>query len=791
MLHNYLKIALRNLQRQRVYSFINIVGLAIGMGSAMLILLWVRDELGYDRFHKNRQDLYRVVAEWKEQSEKWAKTPGPLAAAAKAEIPEVVNAARVHRRPRMVIRQGGQAFYEEGDVRADPALFEMFAFPFITGGPEAVESGIVITRKTARKYFGDEEPVGKSLNINNWYDIAITGVIADLPHNSYLQFDFVSELESLTNFWAGGFTWGNFVHETYVQLQPGADAEVVGKKITQLLIKNAPVLSAHLTKLYLQPMTDAYLSSDIGGNQFAVGDRKYVYIFSVVAGFVLLIACINFMNLATARSLKRAKEVGLRKVIGSSRAQLIKQFLGESLFLTFFAAILAALLVEVLLPWFNHLSGKSLALDYTNLRLLLGLATIVVGTGGLAGSYPALYLSAFAPIRVLKGGTPILSESGRGSFRKALVVAQFALSIMLLICTSVIYKQVQFLTHKKLGFDKENVIFMPAKANLGEQYHAVKQQLLQHPEILDVTVQGCVPTNTIDTRLVSWQGMDPQRQFPVEINAVDYNYVDVLNLELAAGRNFASAFFTDAAGAFIVNEAAATMMELEDPVGEEIRVGERKGTIVGVLKNVHFKSLHQKIEPQIFHVLTDYNSELLDLFGIVLIKVRGGAISPALAAIENVWQQVNPNYPFECHFLDQTYDNLYNSEKRTSAIFNYFALLAVVISCLGLFGLASFMTENRTREIGIRKVLGASVSKIVILLTSDFSKWVLLANVFAWPVAWFAMRRWLEDFAYRTEVGWWMFALAGGAGLSIALLTVSTQAIRAAVANPVASLRYE
>jgi predicted permease len=790
MLKNYLKIALRNLRRHKGFSFINLSGLALGMACALLISFWVRDELSYDRFHENADDLYRVVVEWKENSALWAKTPGPLAAAMKAEIPEVVSAARIHKRPKLVMRYGEKAFYEEAKLRVDPEIFEIFSFPFAKGSRESWSAGIVLTESMARKYFGDEEPVGKTLNINNWFDVPVAGVLRDLPRNSYIQFDCALQLEPLKRFWPGGFTWGNFAHETFVQLREGADPQAVSVKIEALLRKSSPQISPYLNKLYLQPLTDVYLTANIGGGQFANGDRKYVYIFSVVAFFVLLIACINFMNLSTARALNRAKEIGVRKVAGSSRAQLLKQFLGEAVLHTAFAALFALLLVEIFLPAFNQLAGKQLTLTYSEPRLLLGLLLITLVTGVIAGSYPAVYLSSFKPIAVLKGGA--FEKSGkRTGLRSALVVLQFALSILLMIGTLVIHRQLRFMTHAKLGFDKDNVIYVPAKENFGAQYEAVRQELLQYPEILGVAANGSVPTNTVNTNTLVWEGKPRDREYPIEVNAVDYDYFDLLNVQFVAGRNFSRQHAIDATTAFILNEEAAQLLGVDSPVGKGIRVGQKAGTIIGVAQNAHFKSMRQKIPPQVFHVLADYHSELVELFGIVMVKVRGNDIPQALARIEAVWKKVNPNFPFEYHFLDETYDRLYNQEQRTSVLFNYFTILAMAVSCLGLFGLAAFVAENRTKEIGIRKVLGASAAGIVGLLSKDFVKLVLYANLLAWPIAYFAAHQWLADFAYRIDLGFWIFALAGGVALLIALLTVSTQAIKAALANPVEALRYE
>ncbi len=793
MFKNYLTIAVRNLLKHKGHSFINITGLAVGMACAMIILFWVQDELSYDRFHENAPNIYRVVVEWKENSTKWAKTPGLLAAALKEEIPEIVNTARVHKRPRVSMRYGEKAFYEENKFRADPELFEMFDFPFVKGSRENWTQGILITESMARKYFGDEEPLGKTLNVNNWFDIPVTGVIRDVPRNSYMQFDCLIQLESLKTFWPGGFNWGNFAHETFVQLQKDADLEAVSSKITNLLFGKYPPIAPYINKIYLQPLTEVYLTTGIGGGQFVNSDRKYIYIFSATAFFVLLIACINFMNLSTARSLTRAKEVGLRKVIGSSRGQLMKQFLGESILLAFVAAVLAMFLVELLMPLFNQVAGKNLRLEYFDVNLLVGLTALTLITGFIAGSYPAIYLSSFKPAAILKGAvfSSFEKSSQRAGVRRALVVMQFALSIMLIAGAIVINRQLDFMAHKKLGFDKDNVVYVPAKANFGAQYQSVKQELLQRPEIVSVAANGCLPTTTINTSQVFWEGKPPSLDFPIETIAIDHDYFELLGMEMSEGRSFSREHATDALSAFIINEEAAKTMGMQSPVGKEIQVGQMKGKIIGVAKDAYFKSLRQKIEPQIFHVLTNYNSELADLFGVVMIKIRGNSIPDALASIESVWKSVNSNYPFEFHFLDETYDSLYNKEKQTSTLFNYFTVLAIAISCLGLFGLAAFVAENRTKEIGIRKVLGATASNVVAMLSADFAKPVLLANVISWPIAYFAMNKWLQDFAYRIDVTWWMFAVAGCLALFIALITVSAQAVKAALANPVEALRYE
>jgi hypothetical protein len=604
-----------------------------------------------------------------------------------------------------------------------------------------------------------------------------------------LQFDFLDSHQLGEQFWPGGYNWGNFIHETYVQLQDHADPQQAGEKITTVLLKNFSPISPYLKRLYLQPLADIHLDAEVADGNAVLGDSKYVYLFALVAGFVLLIACINFMNLSTARSLQRAKEVGMRRVAGASRLQLIGQFYGESILLAIISLFLALLLAELFLPAFNQLSGKHLVMEYREARLFGSLAAIILVTGLVAGSYPALYLSSFKPVKVLKG----MMESGvQGSrLRKGLVVTQFSLSVILMIGAAVVHQQLDYMRNKKLGFEKENLVYIPAKDNVGAKYEAFKNELLQAPNIIGVTAQGSLPMFSLNSSTVSWEGKDPSIEQVMENKAVDYNFIELLNLKVVEGRNFSTAHPSDAKEAFIVNEEAARIIGIDSIVGKRIVTAGREGTIVGVVKDAHFKSLHHKIHPQIFYVLTDFTSEVMNLYGIVLIKINDADIPKTIAAIENVWKRVNPNMPFEYHFLDEAIDRQYAAEKKISAMANYFTVLASAISCLGLFGLAAFAAERRTKEIGVRKVLGATVANIVSMLSQDFVKLVLSANIIAWPVAYFAMSKWLQNFAYRIDLGWRVFVLAGGMALFIALLTVSTQAVKAALANPVDSLRYE
>ena len=793
MFKNYLKTTFRNTTRHKGYSFINLTGLAIGMACTLLILLLVKDELSYDRFHENGKDIYRIMSYGtKYMIEGFDGTPAPLAPAVKEEVPGIVNYARFSDVPKLVCKYGDKVFYETRGLIADPSIFEIFTFPFVQGDPKTALSeplDIVITETTAKKYFGTEDPLGKTIEVEG-RPAAVKGVIRDIPHNSHIQFDFLSSYDFIQELTSYGMSWGSFNFVTYLQLEANRDIQEIGKNITAVAAKNNCPQVKDGVEFRLQPLSAIHLDSRAAfRNYIEVGDRKYVYVFSIIAFFVLFIACVNFMNLSTARSTTRAKEVGMRKAVGASRRHLILQFFGESLFLTTTACVFALALVTALLPAFNQIAGKDLKLDLIDIQLVLGLIIIVLLTALTAGSYPAIYLSSFKPVKVLKG---VFKSEGKGqTFRRVLVVTQFSLSIALLIGTSVAYNQLRFLRHSKLGFNTENIVYVPVKENTGKRYDAFKAELLNDSNILSVAAQyylfaeeGAFRTTNYD-----WEGKEKGQEADIVLNLVDYDFIPMMELELVEGRNFSNEYSTDATQAYILNEEAIKKIRMQDPVGKQFSYGQRKGTIIGVLKNAHFRSLHVKIEPHVFFFLDDVSEATQ--YGVVLIKIDGSKTEEALAKIQGVWKKFNPISPFEYHFLDQKYDSLYRKEQKIGTILNAFTLFAIIISCLGLFGLASFLTEQRTREIGIRKVLGASESSIVFLLSKQFTKWVLISNIFAWPAAYFIMNEWLKSFAYRINIGIWAFVLSGMLAVGIALITVSYQAIRAAWANPVDSLRYE
>ncbi|MGD8536202.1 MAG: ABC transporter permease [Candidatus Aminicenantes bacterium] len=785
MFRNYLKIALRNIKRHKGYSFINIVGLAVGMACCILILLWVQDELSYDRFHKNADDIYRVLQDinFADHSTTWAITQGPLGPSLKEDFPEIIDATRITGRGfRLTYNEKS---YDEGVSMADGSILKMFTFPLVKGDPATALSdpfSIVLTEELAEKYFGDDDPIGKTIKADNKWDFQVTGVMKNVPHNSHLQFDFLipfifgRELNYTVD------RWGNSQFRTYVQLPKGTAAQDVILKISGYLFEK-PTIEKD-ARLNLQPLTRIHLYSNYEYDS-AHGDIIYVTLFSIIAFFILLIACINFMNLATARSGNRAKEVGMRKVSGAHKTDIIKQFYGESMLLAFIALLLAVVLVWILLPAFNNLAAKELSLDIPgNLSILLGLLCIATLTGIIAGSYPAFFLSAFQPVMVLKG----LRLSGlKGSlFRKILVVFQFSLTILLIICTIGVYNQLNYMRNRKLGYDKEYMIYFGMRGEMREKFDSVKNELLQNPNILGVTASSNVPTYgyTFSNSLWRWEGQNPDEETLMRAVFIDIDYFKTFGMEIAEGRSFSKEFPTDATEAIMVNEEAVKAMGMESPIGKRLSIQDENFKIIGVVKNYHFRSLQQEIDPLI---LLYYPQRCRVLFA----RLKSEQIPQTIGYIENVFKRFAPSYPFNYYFLDEALDRLYRSEQRIGTLFRYFSILAILISCLGLLGLASFMAEQRTKEIGIRKVLGATASNIVALLSKEFTKWVIVANIVAWPVAYFALNKWLQSYAYKTNVALWSFVLSGALALLIALVTVSYQSIKAALANPADSLRYE
>ena len=787
---NYTKAALRAIRRHKGYSLINISGLAIGLTVCMLIVLWVADEWSFDRFNTNADRIYRIYRD--ESATKAnatsALTPPPMAAALKRDFPEIIRATRFGYWHRQLVTYKDKSFNEPGFRNADPDFFDMFSFPLLKGDPATAFSNpycVILTEKTAAKYFGEEDPIGRILTVNNSYDVTVTGVVHNKSFNSSLEFDLLAPFELLLKESIGesnADNWGFNSFGTYVMLEQSAFAENLNQKLTDFLKKyNEEDTDA----LALQPLTDIHLFSTLGHDLDNRGDIKYVWIFGALAVFVLLIACVNFMNLTTARSANRGREVALRKVVGAGRPQLIRQFFGESILMALFGLVIALFLLEFLLPLFNTLSGKELTSAWqNNPNLLLGFIGLALMTGIFSGIYPALFLSSFQPIRILKG--TMSSSRANPVFRKALVIFQFTLSVFLIIGTLLISRQLSFMRNIDLGFNRDHIIYISIHGELHEKYNAIRERFLQNPHVLNVTASMALPTNIQSSPgTPMWEGRPPDAQMEIKADFVDYDYIETFEIPLIEGRSFSREHSTDAETAFIVNEEAVRRMGLEKPVaGKMFGFWNIDGQIIGVMKDAHFQTLHQKIEPLVFKIFPNWLRRMY-------VKMRSGNVSTALASLRETWDEMNLGYPFEYRFLDEDFHNLYKSEVRLGKIFQYFAALAVFIACLGLFGLASFIAEQRTKEIGVRKVLGSSTAGIVALLNQQFLKWVAAANLIAWPVAFFVMQRWLQKFAYRADIEIWIFPLSAALGLAVALLTVSLQTFRAARANPVDSLKHE
>lgn len=799
MLKNYLKITLRNIVRHKGYSFINIAGLAIGMACCLFIVLWVLDELSFDRFHEKADVLYWVEQDQDYSGEKFHVnvTPHPMGPALKEEIPDIVDATRYTGFGGVLLRYGEKAFFEDGIRAVDPSFLRMFTFPMLKGDPNTALDepySIVLTREIAEKYFGNKDPVGQMFSADNQYELTVTGVVEDIPLNSTLTPDMLVPYEFMRIVGRTNDEWASNAILTFVQLHEQSAVPVVNEKISALRARYVeidarerdpdytPDPNNRRTEFSLRLLMDAHLYQYFGYGM-PMGNIRYVYIFSAIALFVLLIACINFMNLATARSTNRAKEVGLRKVVGAVKGQLVLQFYGESIIYAMIALVVALALVGLLLPAFNTLSGKELSLDWNSLRLILGLTGITVLTGIVAGSYPALFLSAFRPVAVLKGSGQ--SGTKRPLFRKVLVVVQFTLSIFLVIGTGVVYNQLKYMRDMNLGYDKERLVMIPVRGEIGQSYGTLKSELLQDARVLGVSGTGQKPSFIgSNSSGAEWDGKDPEMRVLIGYNPVDYDVVETMKIEMAEGRSFSEDFPGDLSGAFLVNEEVVKIMGVESAVGARFSFLGIEGRIIGVMKNFHYQPLRNEIEPIAF-VLDP------DSIRYILVRIQSGDIVSSLDTVREIWTRIIPQYPFDYTFLDEDFDSMYRTEERMGTLLNYFSVFAIIIACLGLFGLASFTAEQRTKEVGVRKVLGASAPQVTVLLGKEFLFLVVLSNLLAWPVAYMVMDNWLQNFAYRTDIGVDLFATAAALALVIAIITVSYHAIRSALSNPVDALRHE
>ncbi len=806
MFSNHIKIALRNLTRFKAYSAINIIGLAVGMSCCILILLYVFDELSYDRFHENAGRIYRIAVNGTlgDNTFNAAVSPPTLRNALINDYPEVVSAARVKNFGFPVLRYGDKVFSEEKFFWVDSSFFDVFSVEFVRGNPKTaltLPETVVLTERMAKKYFGKEDPVGKLINSDNRRDYKVTGVVKEFPENSHFHFDFLASLSSYDFVDQQG--WLSNDYYTYFLLQDDFPAEQFEAKLPAMVDEHVwPVIEKFLNvpledlkkrgaeyKYIFQPLTDIHLYSNLDVELEPNGDIAYIYIFSLIAAGILLIACINFTNLATARSANRLKEIGVRKTLGSSRQQLIKQFLTESILMTFIAVIISLIIIEIALPLFGELVNKHLKFGlFSNLYSIPMLILFILVVGTFAGAYPALYLSSFNPAKVLKKET---GHSGRNPWlRNSLVIVQFAVSITLFIGTIIVYNQLDYISNKKLGFNKEQVIVVKKSDDIGRYMESFRNDLKSIPGVVNASNSNNIFGEDFGNTPYKMYGTNDNHL--MNILFADYNFASVYGIEMAKGRYYSEEYGSDTSSIVLNETAAKELGILDDPIGKQIVHAHEEGeipfvfTVVGVMKDFHFQSLHRRIEPVIIHLYFPGG------FGRnVSVKVTPDNIEQKLEDIKNSWHKYAGNQAFEYVFFDEDFAKVYEAEKRTGIIVTVFSILAILIACLGLFGLAAFTTEQRTKEVGIRKILGATVPGIVFLLLKDFAKWVLISNIIAWPIAYFALNKWLEDFAYRIDIELWVFITASFTAILIAVITVSYQSIKAAIANPVKSLRYE
>ncbi len=788
MLRNYVKVAIRNLLRYKTFSLINITGLALGLASAILIILWISDELSYDRFHTYADSTYRITAHLEELAA--AIAPAPLAPALKNEFPEVADVVRFTPQQDVLVKVGEKSYQEPGAFFVDSNLFANFSFELVRGQASTAldePTDVVITQSLAEKYFGLEDPVGKELLIENQERLTVSAILADVPAASHLQFDLLMpmSLRARDDRNLRENIWDNFEYYSFLRLSDAADKSPAG--IQRLESKMNALYRDHVQELTvdlrLQALGDIHLNSDFLGDVPGHGQKSHVYLFAIIAILILVAASINFMNLSTARASRRAREVGFRKVAGARRQQLIFQFLTESCLLALISLGLAIGLVVLCLPAFNLLSDKQIALQFVSPGLMLGTLGLTIIIGLFAGSYPAIYLSGFLPVKVLslsrrEGG-------GHRHFRNALVVTQFVFSIVLIIGTVVVYQQRQFIKHQELGFDRENLVYFDLRGDLGEQPDKLRAALQANSLTEHFSIIRGLPTDLVSGTIgIDWEGKDPESQILFANMSADEQFIDVFDMKMLSGRAFSSDFKSES-GRYILNEKAVDIMGThpDSVVGQYFEMWGQKGNVVGVVQDFHFKPILQPIEPMVI-----WYSEQGQY---CVVRTKAGATEATIEALEDIHRWVNPTYPFAYAFIDEDLDQLYKSEQRLGRLSNIFALLAIFISCLGLYGLSAYLAEQKRKEVGIRKVVGASALQLIYKLSSAFTRPVWLAMALAVPIGYLVMSRWLERFAYHIEIKWYILVLSCLVAFVIAVLTVSLETIKAALANPIQALRSE
>ncbi len=795
MFRNYLKVAIRNLAKSKLYSAINIIGLSVGIASCILIFLYVQDELSFDRFHERSSRIYRLteILHLPKEDRPQAVTSPPMGPALKTNFPEVEKFVRINSSSRY-LSVNEKKFLDNKLIYADSTFFDVFSFPLIEGNPtKALVSpySVVLTESTAKKYFGNASALGKTMNFSDTIALKVTGIINDVPHNSHFTFDAVLSRTTITDMRKGEpeDNWFNNGYYTYLLLPEGYDQkrlETKASAFVQKQMEEERKTSGMWYDFKLQPLTEIHLRSNIHAEIRPNSDITYVYIFSAAAILILLIACSNFINLSTAKSLTRSREIGLRKVVGARKAQLIFQFLGESFLFAAIAGLLAILMVKFLLPYFNDFAGRTLSLQISNLLFLSIFGLIIIGAGLIAGCYPAFLMSAFGPITALKG---VMRYGWKDVvLRKGLVIFQFTIAIILGLGTTMILQQLRFMQNQKIGLNKDQLIEMDLSFADLPKGRTIVQELLKNKGVENATLTDFSFKSGISNIALLPEGAAENEITSQSVVTIDENFLSTFQVSLAAGRNFSPEYRTDSLEGFMVNEAAVRVFGWKTPqdaIGKKLDWGlGKKGKVVGVVKDFNFRSLHENVAPLIMHIHPDWSR-------YVALRLKSANLSETIKEIESTWNRLTTNSPFAYTFLDEDFAKMYKAEQNMQSVLTLFTALAVFVACLGLFGLAAFTIRQRFKEIAVRKVLGASTANITRLLSKDFLKLVLISALIAFPIAWFGISRWLQDFAYRVQIGWWVFVVAAAGALFIALITVSFQAIRAAVVNPTKSLRSE
>jgi len=794
MITNNMRIAFRIIKRQKGYSFINIIGLAVGLATFLIIFLFVQWELSYDRHHQNADSIYRVAQKFHGHDhagkDKIALTPFPLGETMVVSFPEVVSSVRIVRRNDIKISIQENGYFENMVFFADPDFFKLFTFLFVSGKSETAlndPNSIVISERMKERYFGSQDALGKIIRLDETYDLKVTGVMMDMPKNGHFVTDIVIPLETYGlmrnqnfNEWRGGSGY------TYILLTEEASPIELEKKFPELVEKYIASGGGHRRDLFLQPLTKIHLNPNLDAELATTIDVMTLYLFGTVAVLILFIACINYMNLTTARSSQRMKEVGIRKVVGARRQQLIRQFFSEALLFTCLAFLLSFIFIALVLPVFNRFVERELSIKHLlQIRFIIWMVCLVVLVGFMAGSYPALLLSRFRPILILKSAH--LKGSRKLTLRSVLVILQFAISIVLIVCTLTVRDQLRFIQHHDVGYARDQIVVISINdPKVRENLETIKTELKRNPNVLNASSSTYLPSSIRDQSSLNWPGREEDLEIGTYVGNIDYDYVDLFELKIVQGRNVSRDFQTDAGGAFLLNETAVRSLGWEMPIGKElIHWDGNKGRLVGVLKDFNFHSLHREIECLYLYLEPTVRNYHLS------VKIRGSHIPETVEDLKDYMAQFSSRYPFEYRFFDDIFNSAYRTELRLEQIFIIFACIAIFIACLGLLGLAAFAANQRTKEIGIRKVVGAPVSSILFLLSKEFVKWVLIANIIGWPVAWFAMNRWLQDFEYRTQLSPDLFILSTIMVLLIAMGTISYQAVKAAKTNPVEALKYE